>query len=266
MKSKIFKIIIMSVTLILIILYLFSNNYLSVPISFNNYKFPSKHYYLFLLGIGGFFLILLSNLYIIRKRLGIFQNIGITRNWFNFHLFCGILGPIIILFHSNFHARGLVSISFWSMVICVVSGVVGRYFYLQVLGSKHKVIDRLEESKIVLINLLEKEGIIEPDFDKLFTFNDVKNNHKKNIFSNILKSIYLDFKLNVETNRESENFSNEVSIQLSSYKRLLKKLNFWDVCQNFLGYWHSFHLPFAIFMYIAAIIHIISSLLFAINK
>jgi hypothetical protein len=34
--------------------------------------------------------------------------------------------------------------------------------------------------------------------------------------------------------------------------------------RKMLGYWHSFHLPFALFMYIAAIIHIISALTFGI--
>lgn len=39
--------------------------------------------------------------------------------------------PILVLFHTTFKFGGIVSIAFWSMVIVVLSGVVGRFLYIR---------------------------------------------------------------------------------------------------------------------------------------
>lgn len=85
------------------------------------------------LGLG---LMLATNFYVIKKRLGLFKGFGKTAAWLDFHILCGLLGPTFILFHCNFKVRGLVAISFWSMIISVASGVVGRYFYIQLVSKK----------------------------------------------------------------------------------------------------------------------------------
>ena len=48
-----------------------------------------------------------------------------------FHIFLCTLGPILVVFHTTFKFGGLVSIAFWSMVIVVLSGVVGRFLYIR---------------------------------------------------------------------------------------------------------------------------------------
>ncbi len=88
------------------------------------------------LGIVGSLLILLGVFtYMLRKRLRFFSRMGILKHWLEFHIFFCTLGPVLILFHTTFKFGGIVAVSFWSMVAVFLSGIVGRYIYLQIPRS-----------------------------------------------------------------------------------------------------------------------------------
>ncbi|MEZ4987706.1 MAG: hypothetical protein R2795_22200 [Saprospiraceae bacterium] len=68
-----------------------------------------------------------------------------------FHIFLCTLGPVMILFHTAFKFGGIVSISFWSMVIVVASGVIGRFIYVQIprtIEGRELSLAELQEMKI----------------------------------------------------------------------------------------------------------------------
>ena len=88
------------------------------------------------LGWAGLLLMLVMNVYSIRKRSSFLGGMGKLSSFLNFHIFCGLVGPTLILFHCNFKVRGLVGVSFWSMVVSFTSGIIGRYFYLQLAMKK----------------------------------------------------------------------------------------------------------------------------------
>jgi hypothetical protein len=63
----------------------------------------------------------------IRKRFPIWR-IGRTKIWMRAHLWLGLLSLPMMLFHSAFHARGLLTIIlFWLTIIVVFSGIFGAY-------------------------------------------------------------------------------------------------------------------------------------------
>ena len=68
-------------------------------------------------------------LYTARKRIHGLRRIGKLKAWLEFHVFLCTLGPFLVVLHTSFKFGGIVSISLWSMVIVVVSGVFGRYVY-----------------------------------------------------------------------------------------------------------------------------------------
>jgi hypothetical protein len=115
------------------------------------------------LGYAGFALMLLTNLYIFRKRISAFAGVGKMANWLDFHIFCGLAGPTFILFHCNFKVHGLVAISFWSMVVSVTSGVVGRYFYVQIAKLKSDFLKDAESVKQRLLDFAQKVQFPEPE-------------------------------------------------------------------------------------------------------
>ncbi len=45
------------------------------------------------------------------------------------HIFLGITGPVLVCFHTVLKLSGIVALSFWSMVLVVLSGIIGKYIY-----------------------------------------------------------------------------------------------------------------------------------------
>lgn len=81
-------------------------------------------------GIVGTFLIVLNLLYFVRKHARILRGRGNLRAWMEVHVFAGLLGSALILFHSAFQVRNQVaSAASWSLVILVGTGLLGRYMY-----------------------------------------------------------------------------------------------------------------------------------------
>ncbi|TNE50682.1 MAG: hypothetical protein EP343_07400 [Deltaproteobacteria bacterium] len=82
-------------------------------------------------GYIGTVLMLLNFLYIFRKRLGRRADwMGSMRAWMHFHVFVGLTGPILIFYHTAFVMRNLFAqVSFYSMLIVVITGVIGRFVY-----------------------------------------------------------------------------------------------------------------------------------------
>jgi hypothetical protein len=70
-------------------------------------------------------------LYIGAKKYGWLTKLVRLKYLLEFHIYLCTLGPILVLFHTTFKFGGIVSIAFWSMVIVVLSGVVGRFLYIR---------------------------------------------------------------------------------------------------------------------------------------
>lgn len=88
-----------------------------------------------LLGISGVGLMIVMHLYTLRKKASWMSRLGSISNWLEFHIFCGVLGPVLITLHTSFKFNGLISVAYWSMVVVVLSGFVGRYLYVRIPRS-----------------------------------------------------------------------------------------------------------------------------------
>jgi hypothetical protein len=74
----------------------------------------------------------IAAIYPIFRRIKLFRWLASNTMWFDFHLMAGTIGPMFVLLHSALKLDTWVSAAFWSMVITVVSGFLGRYLYTQV--------------------------------------------------------------------------------------------------------------------------------------
>ncbi len=84
-------------------------------------------------GIAGSVLMFGGTLaYVARKRLRVLSNVGTTKAWLEAHIFCGVLGPVLVTLHTSFRFNGIVSVAYWSMLGVVASGFVGRYLYVRI--------------------------------------------------------------------------------------------------------------------------------------
>jgi hypothetical protein len=101
------------------------------------------------LGIAGGSLMLLLLLYPVRKRMPNARYVGSTRAWFKLHMALGILGPALILLHSNFSLGATNSnVALVCMLVVSGSGLFGRYFYGRIhheLNGREATFDDLME-------------------------------------------------------------------------------------------------------------------------
>src|SRR6478736_5640133 len=85
------------------------------------------------LGIVGGSAMLLLLIYPARKHWSWLQAIGSVKRWFQIHMVLGVVGPLCILYHSNFSLGATNSnAALFAMLIVSGSGIVGRYFYARI--------------------------------------------------------------------------------------------------------------------------------------
>lgn len=90
------------------------------------------------MGIVGAVMMLLLFLYSLRKRwTRYFSWLGTASEILHFHISMGVYGPLLILFHSRFKLGAPNSnVALWSMIVVVLSGVMGRFMYHRVGWEK----------------------------------------------------------------------------------------------------------------------------------
>jgi len=221
------------------------------------------------LGIVGSLLILIGvSIYMLRKRVKAFSRFGLLKHWLEFHIFLCTLGTLLVIFHTAFKFGGLVSISFWSMIIVFTSGVIGRFIYIQIprtIEGRELSLGEVRALKNdVAGDIKNNYGLNNESYEVIVkSMNKSENTRQKRNFisqyfydRNSLQSIRGILKINqlskVERKEVLRLVKNEISLN-SKISRLL-------TMQKLFGYWHVAHLPFAIIMLIIMIIHVIVTL------
>ena len=69
-----------------------------------------------LFGYAGSIMMILMLVYTLRKRTRWLGRKVSLQSMLLFHIYLGIMGPLLIVLHTSFKVQGLVAVSFWSMV------------------------------------------------------------------------------------------------------------------------------------------------------
>ena len=108
------------------------------------YRFPTQQYITpqtgvgYALGIIGGSAMLLLLVYPARKRVRVLGFLGTTKRWFQAHMVLGVVGPVLVLFHSNFSLGATNSnVALVCMLVVSGSGLFGRYFYTRIHHGLH---------------------------------------------------------------------------------------------------------------------------------
>jgi len=224
------------------------------------------------LGIIGTLLIIIGVLmYMIRKRSKKMARWGLLKHWLEFHIFLCTLGPIMVLFHTSFKFGGIVAISFWSMVAVFLSGVIGRFIYIQIprtIEGRELSLNEVVGMKSDVGSIIQSYNLDDASYhvivDAVKEKRDESNNILANTFKNFLhdrkklKNVKRVLKINSVPKQECVKVLNLVGNEIS-LNRKIKRLS---VMQNLFKYWHVAHLPFAIVMMIIMVIHVVITIVF----
>jgi len=220
------------------------------------------------LGIIGTFLIVFGVFsYMARKRYRFLSRFGRLKNWLEFHIFLCVLGPIMILFHTAFKFGGIVSISFWSMVVVVASGVIGRFIYLQIprtIEGRELSLNEVKEMKSDMdASIKNRYNLDVTVYNSLLDYVRVNTQHTtENLMTRPIRKFFEDkkrlkgLKRNLRKNKLSETKIKQVVKLLKNEISLNNKIERLQTMQSLFKYWHIAHLPFALIMLVIMIIHV----------
>ena len=113
------------------------------------------------LGIFGGSMMLVLLLYPLRKRIRMLRFLGRTALWFKAHMILGVLGPVLVLYHSNFNLGSFNSkVALYCMLLVAGSGVIGRHIYAHIHSGLYGGKASLDGLRKELASSLEKnDGI-----------------------------------------------------------------------------------------------------------
>ncbi len=218
------------------------------------------------LGILGTVLMLIGVFgYQARKYMKSLSKVWILKHWLEFHIFLCTLGPIMVLFHTSFKFGGLVSISFWSMVAVVASGVVGRFIYLQIPRTIHGRELSLYEIKEMRTSMTDKIQN-EIGIERLSKMMRLKADAARR--SNIFSQYFMDWQLKRNIKKQLINSELEpnkiknVLFLVDEELNIGRKIERLIMMQKMFRYWHVVHLPFAIIMLVIMFVHVAVTLTF----
>jgi hypothetical protein len=208
------------------------------------------------LGIVGTLLILIGvSTYMLRKRLRSWRTLGVLKHWLEFHIFLCTLGPILVLFHTAFKFGGLVSVSFWSMVGVVASGVIGRFIYIQIprsIEGRELNLNEVREMRVNIGNVLrEKYNLSDNGFHAVMEATNPAGTKTIGNVKSVIRQLGLS---RVQSKQILRLVRNEVSLN--------KKIERLQTMQKLFKYWHVAHLPFAIIMLVIMVVHVAVTLAF----
>ncbi|MCB0663293.1 MAG: hypothetical protein KDC24_11170 [Saprospiraceae bacterium] len=218
------------------------------------------------LGIVGTILIIIGvSIYILKKRYGWWEKWGRLKYWLEFHIFLCTLGPIMILFHTAFKFGGIVSVSFWSMVAVVASGVIGRFIYIQIprtIEGRELSLSEVKDMKVGVEETLRNDYQLAEDTRNLVTAATSSVEKGGNLLGRIWTKYWSDKKTlskvrrDLKANNVNRERAKEVVGLLKNEISLSNKIARLQTMQNLFKYWHVAHLPFAVIMLIIMVIHV----------
>ncbi|MEM8815220.1 MAG: hypothetical protein AAFX56_10115 [Pseudomonadota bacterium] len=242
------------------------------------------------LGIVGSLLILTLLLYPLRKRIKLLKVLGPVKNWFRVHMMLGVVGPLAILYHSNF-ALGSVNstAAMLSMLLVAGSGLVGRFLYAKVhkglYGRKTNLKELLGSVKL---STAETGGAAQfiPDLMKMVAEYDRQVLKPP---SGIVDSMTLPLRLMFKTRMGYRSIVARVGEQLDEqaarspvvrqhrdrlfkltkafvreHLKRVRRVAAFAAYDRLFSLWHKVHLPFFYLLIVTAIVHVIAVHLYSI--
>jgi hypothetical protein len=252
------------------------------------YKVATGKYYTprsdfgFYLGVVGSVMMLALLAYPLRKHVGFMQHWGALKNWFRIHMIMGVVGPMLVLFHSTFHLRSTnATIALFSMLGVVISGIIGRFIYTKIhygLYGSRATLGKIQakfaghsiDAKSRLhfaprveqwLQSFERDSM---QLDRSFT---------SHLFSPLTigsKRIILDFRcarelrriLKTERHPEFRGGASEAIHLASSYLSKCQRVAQFSTYERFFSLWHMLHIPLIYILAACTIFHILAAYMY----
>jgi hypothetical protein len=252
------------------------------------YWFPTGRYISpergigYTLGIVGGNGMLILLLYPLRKRMRWMSFMGTTKHWFQTHMVLGIVGPVLILYHSNFSLGATNSnVALVCMLVVSGSGLFGRYFYSRIhhglYGTKATLtelqanaqrmrsvttnvaflpdlIQRVEAEEATLIKRCENTfTLLRPMVAGWWTIQA-----RIRLYMYVRRSLRNASKGGEMPADRQERIYRTASTYIDTRLMTTRRVLEFDAYERLFSLWHVLHLPLFFMLVIAGIVHVIA--------
>jgi hypothetical protein len=236
------------------------------------------------LGIIGSVMMITLLLYPLRKRIRALQIIGNVRTWFRIHMILGVIGPTLIILHSNFSLGSLNStMAFSSMLIVALSGFVGRFFYARIhrglYGHKLNAKELINDVAIEKTALGSDENFHSKIISRITAYEESRLAGHIGFWRSLgftfmgpfvryklKKQLMLQVKSSLKnSNVSAREFHSQLatfSTELNQYFQAVGRAEAFTFYERLFALWHLFHLPLFVILVLAALAHVFAVHLF----
>ena len=189
------------------------------------------------------------------------------RHWLTFHVFVGVMSPLVILFHSAFGSNNAVATLCYTSLICVVgTGLVGRFLFglVPIAGDHYleltELRSRMEQIRGNLNPLLEK--VRRPQDIHWLLRKATADPPEGMGFFRALFSFPVDqvrVRLSLVSSRShfaTRDDHHEFSTMVTRLLRLKRQAAVFRTAKTVMNYWRGFHVVLAVFLVLVISIHI----------
>jgi hypothetical protein len=236
------------------------------------------------LGIVGASLMAILLLYPVRKKFRFLAFLGATRYWFRMHMMFGVVGPILILYHSNFELGSLNSnFALFCTLLVAISGLVGRYIHAKIHtdldGHRTTLRELADKARVTAEQRAHVAALVPQLLERMTAFDTAVLQPPQSFAAAVLLPPKLacvtrleTFRLTALVRRQLRAQARKSPIVAAQRKRLQKamvrfvrehlrrvrrvaELNSYE---RLFGLWHVFHLPFFYMLVVTAIVHVVA--------
>lgn len=238
----------------------------------------------YMLGICGSLMMLSLLTYPLRKYWKPLQRLGSIRTWFRAHMALGVVGPALVVIHSNFNPGSQnATVALTLMLLVVASGIVGRYIYAHVYvdttGERLDLRQLLQEAETLRAAFganLESA----PEIEKALTrFEADASAMRASHLGSFRATLFLPAmarKCHATVREEAEAFVSvralrenwpsfvyeqrmaEVHRHFDAYFDTVQKAASLHFFARLFRFWHIFHLPLFLMLILAAVGHVVA--------
>ena len=236
------------------------------------------------LGITGASLMLILLLYPLRKKMSWLGVLGSVRNWFRLHIFFGLFGPLLILYHCNFSLGSFNSkVALYCMLVVAGSGIIGFHIYARIhrgLNGKKTNLQDLQNDltetmdanhglATLMPNLVSSLEILSAELQgdeitrSVSVGRSLRWTCKQGLFRFKLKRIAKKELLERAAEspviaRDIKRLRRAANKHISGYVRKMGRVAQFSLYERLFSMWHVFHLPLFLMLVLSASVHVLA--------
>jgi hypothetical protein len=236
------------------------------------------------LGIVGSLMMLALLLYPLRKTWKRLSRSGSMQAWFTLHMMFGVLGPALVIVHSNFGLESTnATVAMVVMLLVVASGIFGRYIYSQVhigMSGKRAEVSELLSDANAMRAAFGDDMQHAPEIEtELKLYEETARAYRMSTLGSFRATLFLGFR-----SRKSHRFVRHEAQAIISARalrehwdrdthreRLRAALSHFDAYfaavrhaaglhffERLFRFWHVFHMPLFLLLIMVAIGHVVA--------